>query len=68
MPDISKCTQRRCLINQSCYRFTARPSERQTYFMPQVVPRVSGIVVDDRDAYCEFFMPAYKINQGTNET
>jgi len=36
--------------------------------MPQVGPRMAGTVVDDKDAYCEFFMSAHKINQGTNET
>lgn len=61
MPDISMCTQKRCLINQSCYRFTAKPSECQAYFMPQVGPRMAGTVVDDKDAYCEFFMSAHKM-------
>lgn len=67
MPDISMCAQRRCIIKQSCYRFTASPGERQTYFMPQVGPRIAGTVVDDRDAYCEFFMPAYKMGVVKND-
>ena len=32
MPDISMCSNTTCVINQTCYRFTATPCEyRQSY-------------------------------------
>jgi hypothetical protein len=32
MPDIAKCWGRECPVKEKCFRFTAKPSERQTYF------------------------------------
>lgn len=32
MPDISMCAGEGCPIKKSCYRFTAKPLERQSYF------------------------------------
>lgn len=31
MPDISMCMRMDCPIKKSCYRFTAKPTERQAY-------------------------------------
>ena len=34
MPDVSMCSGENCPLKNSCYRFTAKPSEyRQAYFM-----------------------------------
>jgi hypothetical protein len=32
MPDISMCPGINCVIQLTCWRFIAQPSERQTYF------------------------------------
>jgi hypothetical protein len=31
MPDIEKCSPTDCKIKETCYRYTARPSEWQSY-------------------------------------
>jgi hypothetical protein len=33
MPDIAKCTGEGCPKKESCYRFTSKPSMRQSYFV-----------------------------------
>ena len=38
MPDISMCVNKECTLKETCYRFTAKPSEfRQSYgsFKPE---------------------------------
>ena len=32
MPDIAMCKGGECTIKESCYRYTAEPGSRQTYF------------------------------------
>ena len=32
MPDITMCKDRQCERKATCYRFTAKPSGRQSYF------------------------------------
>ena len=32
MPDITMCEDAECPFAKSCYRFTAEPSRRQSYF------------------------------------
>ena len=32
MPDITMCQDRKCPRNWACHRFTAKPSEWQSYF------------------------------------
>lgn len=44
MPDISMCNHSECPMAQACYRFKAKPSDRQCYFEPPEVP-------------CEYFWP-----------
>ena len=46
MPDITMCTGERCPLKQICYRHTATPSERQSYFGQ---PPVLG-------GTCEYFL------------
>jgi hypothetical protein len=48
MPDITMCTGERCPLKQICYRHTAKPSERQSYFGQ---PPVLG-------GTCEYFLRA----------
>ena len=50
MPDITMCTGYVCPLRDSCYRFTATPSEyRQSYF-------VSAPYIDEPDGTsCEYF-------------
>lgn len=31
--DITKCKGEGCMITKLCYRYTAKPSERQSYFV-----------------------------------
>jgi hypothetical protein len=45
MPDIAKCWGRECPVKEKCFRFTAKPSERQTYFANPPM----------RDGKCDFF-------------
>lgn len=33
MPDITMCPGEDCPVRDSCYRFTATPHERQSYYM-----------------------------------
>lgn len=33
MPDICMCEGHSCLLKESCYRYTAEPSEYQSYFL-----------------------------------
>jgi hypothetical protein len=33
MADISKCSGTNCPLKESCYRFLAKPSQMQSYFM-----------------------------------
>ncbi len=33
MPDIAMCQGTGCAAKKSCYRYIAKPSERQSYFM-----------------------------------
>ena len=50
MSDISKCTGKDCKVKESCYRFTAPPSEYwQSYIMPQV-----------KDGKCEMYWKTEK--------
>lgn len=32
MPDITMCNARSCPLRNTCYRFTAQPGRRQSYF------------------------------------
>jgi len=45
MADIAKCIGKNCKVKESCYRFTAPPSEYwQSYIMPNV-----------KDGKCEMY-------------
>lgn len=33
MPDITMCSGEECALKESCYRFTAKASEYQSYFI-----------------------------------
>jgi len=46
MPDISMCKRHDCPKAKQCYRFTAKPSEWQSYISPQVI-----------GDQCEYFWP-----------
>jgi len=47
MPDISMCTGKDCKVKESCYRFTATPSDYwQSYVMPEV-----------KDGKCDLYWP-----------
>ena len=48
MPDITMCSGERCPLKQICYRHTAKPSERQSYFAQ--APVLAGA--------CEYFWRA----------
>ncbi len=37
MADISMCEGKDCNLRETCYRFTAKPSEYQSYFTPTLI-------------------------------
>ena len=48
MPDITMCDNKKCPIKETCYRFTAIPSEyRQSYFMDDI---------RETDGSCDYFI------------
>ena len=46
MPDITKCKGEGCVAKFTCYRFTAKPSMRQPYFMESPI----------KDGGCEYYL------------
>lgn len=50
MPDITMCDGKGCPLKQNCYRFTAKPNERQSYFAEAPWER------DGRSKYCAHFV------------
>lgn len=51
MPDISMCKGTGCPVKKECYRFTAKPSDYQSYF---VTPPL------EEDGTCKRFMEIWK--------
>ncbi len=45
MADISMCEGEGCKVKRTCYRFTAKPSEYQSYFTPSPI----------EDKGCEYY-------------
>jgi hypothetical protein len=43
MPDITMCSGEGCSLRDGCYRFTARPSLRQAWFVKPPVERSDGV-------------------------
>ena len=46
MADISMCVDHHCPLNSSCYRYTATPSERQSY---------SNFCYDLKEESCDYY-------------
>lgn len=46
MPDITMCKGEGCEAKFTCYRFTAKPSMRQSYFMESPI----------KDGGCEYYI------------
>jgi hypothetical protein len=46
MPDISMCSGRDCPMKQNCYRFTAKASDYQSFFMNPPIKE---------DGTCDYF-------------
>ncbi len=57
MPDITMCSGEKCPLKQICYRYTAKPSEPQSYFVK--APVLGGT--------CEYFWRD-KVRSKTDET
>ena len=54
MPDITMCKGDGCPMKETCYRFTAKPSDlRQSYFMNAPIKE---------DNTCEYYWPNEKQN------
>lgn len=51
MPDIAMCKGDGCLVKEMCYRYTAKPSLYQSYFVTP--PFVEKDGVQDCDSYWE---------------
>ena len=52
MPDISMCTNDKCFMRKSCYRFMAKPSQYSQSYM--------GFKPDETGE-CKDFMELYKV-------
>ena len=46
MPDITMCKDNECSLKETCYRYTAKPSEYQYYFVDS--PK-------DKDEECSYY-------------
>ena len=57
MPDITMCSGEKCPLKQICYRYTAKPSDYQSYFAK---PPVLG-------GMCEYFWRD-EVRSKTDET
>ena len=55
MPDITMCSGEECSEKQSCYRFTAKASDYQSYFMTPPV----------KDGQCDHY---WEIKSNQNDT
>lgn len=57
MPDITMCTNTKCLLAPICYRSTATPNEQQSYahFEPTIKQKVNTLDLD-----CKMFMSTPK--------
>lgn len=49
MPDISMCRNRECKVREFCYRYTAKPSDRQSY----------AVFEPNKEGKCEYFTPTF---------
>jgi len=58
MPDIAMCTGDECQKKQMCYRYTAKASDYQSYFMTPPVKE---------DGTCEYFWNNEKYNNKKEE-
>lgn len=59
MPDIAMCKLESCERKETCYRYTAKPSEyRQSYFVMETSTDADGVFS------CEYYWPI----QPTKET
>ena len=47
MADITKCNGDKCEMKEYCYRYTAKASENQSYFM--------GATINDENDNCEYY-------------
>jgi metallophosphoesterase superfamily enzyme len=48
MPDITLCRGEGCTIKEECYRHTAKPSERQAYFVePPFTKKMGGTACEN---------------------
>ena len=54
MPDITMCKDSECPKSETCYRFTAKPWERQSYFATS--PRFGDV--------CKYEIPLLKAMHG----
>jgi len=53
MSDITKCNSEDCPVRDECYRYTAKPSDRQSYFS---TPPLKRSVIDGKNIVtCEFY-------------
>ena len=53
MPDITKCRGEGCEAKNTCYRFTATPSMRQSYFTES----------PDLNGGCEYYINNNRLNE-----
>lgn len=58
MPDITMCSGENCLVKQNCYRYTAKPNLRQSYFLKP----------PGKDKECTYFYDNYNSNSLTNNS
>ena len=58
MPDITMCKGDQCPLKETCYRYKAKPSMYQSYFVD--IPL-------KEDGTCEYFMEIWKPKTQNNE-
>ncbi|KKN58939.1 hypothetical protein LCGC14_0547420 [marine sediment metagenome] len=54
MPDITMCTGANCPLRKSCYRYMAKPSQRQSYFDSRFITKAPSWGGDKY--YCDSFI------------
>lgn len=53
MPDITLCQSHNCPMRETCYRYKAKPSEYQSYFVEPPYKMVEGKIE------CDYYMEIY---------
>jgi hypothetical protein len=69
MPDITMCSGDGCPLKDECFRYTATPSPRQSYFVKAPFKKENGKVMCDHfwESDMELKHPSYRQWKKANE-